>query len=304
MQVGVYFESWAMPWSETQANDLTNLQKEITTVYLAFASPDLKYKKGEKSFQNTGLSFSSPFAVVKSSIILLQMRGVKVFLAVGGGSYWSEPKTVNHQAVVDLCDDLNCDGIDIDWEVGLSDESSPADVIKKLNSLTPKLISFTCFSTGAFMPSSNDKFSGMNFKALKECSNIIDQINVMAYDAGATFDSVAAFRAYRSLYPGIINIGFEIGKQGWGDALLFKPELLRVSQQVAKDKLSGCFFWVYTYVANAPRPTTPNHTKPQLLVKMQYPQLLKSSNLNHLQNLYTPRPLQSLLNALLAKHGS
>lgn len=245
MQVGVYFESWFMQYSETQANDLTNLQKEINTVYLSFAAPDLKYKKGEKSFQNTGLSFSSSFAVIKSSIILLQMRGVKVFLAVGGGSYWSERKNVNHQAIVDLCDDLNCDGIDIDWEVGIDDDSSPVDVIKNLNRLTPKLISFTCFSTGAFLPTSNDKFSGMNVKALKECSNIIDQVNVMAYDAGKTYSPLNAFKAYRSLYPGIINIGFEIGKQGWGDALLYKPELLHTSQEAAKDKLSGCFFWAY-----------------------------------------------------------
>ena len=245
MQVGVYFESWFMPYSETHANDLTNLQKEINTVYLSFASPTLTYKKGEKTFQNTGLSFSSSFSVIKSSIILLQMRGVKVFLAVGGGSYWSEKKTVNYQSVVDLCDDLNCDGIDIDWEVGLSDDSSPVEVIKKLNGLTPKLISFTCFSTGAYPPNENDKFSGMNIKAIKECSNIIDQINIMAYDAGKTYSPLTAFKAYRSLYPGIINIGFEIGKQGWGDAILFKPELLKTSQEVEKDKLTGCFFWVY-----------------------------------------------------------
>lgn len=203
-----------MPYSEAPENDLTNLQKEINTVYLSFVSPDLKYKRGEKSFQNTGLNFTSPFDVIKSSIVLLQKKGVKVFIAVGGGAYWSDHKTVNYQGIVDLCDDLNCNGIDIDWEVGIADDSAPADVIKNLNSLTPKLISFTCFSTGAFSPI-NDKFSGMNVKALKECSNIIDQVNVMAYDAGATFDSIAAYRAYRSLYPGIINIGFEIGKQGW-----------------------------------------------------------------------------------------
>lgn len=169
-----------MPDSETHENDLTNLQKEINTVYLAFASPTLTYKKGEKSFENTGFSFhKTPFSVIKSSIILLRMRGVKVFLAVGGGSYWSTKLTVNHQAVVDLCDDLNCDGIDIDWEVGIEDDSSPVEVIKKLNGLTPKPISFTCFSTGAFTPYPNDKFAGMNIKAIKECSNIIDQINIM-----------------------------------------------------------------------------------------------------------------------------
>lgn len=175
--------------------------------------------------------------------------GVKVFLAVGGGSYWSQKTSVNHQAILDLCDDLNCDGIDIDWEVGIEDDSSPVEVIKKLNSLTPKQISFTCFSTGAYAPNPNDKFAGMNIKAIKECSNLIDQINIMSYDAGKTYSPLAAFKAYRLLYPGIINIGFEIGKQGWGDALLFKPELLQTSQEVAKDKLTGCFFW-----ANYSRP--------------------------------------------------
>jgi len=270
MQVGVYFDSWFMPYSETHANDLTNLQKEINTVYLAFASQSLTYKKGEKSFKNTGLSFSSSFAVIKSSIILLQMRGVKVFLAVGGGSYWSQKSAVNHQAIVDLCDDMNCDGIDIDWEVGIEDDSSPADVIKKLNSLTSKPISFTCFSTGAYPPKPNDKYSGMNIKTLKECSNIIDQVNVMAYDAGKTYSPIAAFKAYRALYPGIINIGFLIGKQGWGDALLFKPELLQTSQEVSKDKLTGCFFWVYNSLNH--RHTILNLKGPQLPVKTQYQQ--------------------------------
>lgn len=280
MQVGVYFESWFMPYSETHANDLTNLQKEINTVYLAFVDPKLKYTKGQKSFENTGLNFASSFSVIKASIILLQMRGVKVFLALGGGSYWSQKTTVNYQAVVDLCDDLNCDGIDIDWEVGLSDDTSPVEVITKLNGLTPKLISFTCFSTGAYPPNENDKFSGMNIKALKECKNIIDQVNVMAYDGGKTYSPLAAIKSYRTLYPGIINIGFEIGKQGWGDALLYKPELFTNATEVAKDKLSGCFFWAYyskpfessitrqdavvtaSTIFKTPTPTKPVYTTP------------------------------------------
>lgn len=245
MQVGVYFESWFMPYSETSNNDLTNLQKEINTVYLSFATPKTTYSKNQNTFNNTGLSFSSSFSVIKSSIALLSKRNVKVFLAVGGGSYWSEKSEFNHQSVIDLCDDLGCDGIDIDWEVGISDDSSPVEVITKLNNLTPKPISFTCFSTGAYPPNSNDKFAGMNVKALKACSEIIDQVNIMSYDAGKSYDSIAAFKAYRSLYKYRLNIGFEIGKQGWGDAILFKPELLSVSQEVVKDKLTGCFFWAY-----------------------------------------------------------
>lgn len=197
MQVGIYFESWFMPYSETHSNDLTNLQKEINTVYLSFADPKTEYKKGQKSFDKTGLNFSSSFAVIKASIILLQMRGVRVFLALGGGSYWSQKSVVNHQSVVDLCDDLNCDGIDIDWEVGIEDDASPVEVIKKLNSLTPKPISYTCFSTGAYPPNPNDKYSGMNVKALKECSNIIDQVNVMVSLFYITYTRRAMFSLFR-----------------------------------------------------------------------------------------------------------
>lgn len=41
-------------------------------------------------------------------------------------------------------------------------------------------------------------------------------------------------------------MGFEIGKQGWGDALLFKEELETVSQFVKKEAVgNGVFFWAY-----------------------------------------------------------
>lgn len=179
MQVGVYFESWAMTYTETLSNELTNLQAGINTVYLSFVDPMLKYTKNQNTFTNTGLNFSSSFTTIKNSILSLQGRKVKVFLALGGASYWSKKTDVNYQAVVDLCEDLNCDGIDIDWEVGIEDDESPVEVIKKLNSLTTKLISFTCFSTGAFSPKPNDKYSGMNIKALKDCKPFIDQVNVM-----------------------------------------------------------------------------------------------------------------------------
>lgn len=181
MQVGVYFESWAMSYSETQSNELTNLQTGINTVYLSFVDPLIKYTKGQNTFNNTGLNFSPSFTTIKDSILSLQARKVKVFLALGGASYWSHKSAVNYQAVVDLCIDLNCDGIDIDWEVGIEDDTTPVEVIKKLNSLTTKLISFTCFSTGAYPPKPNDKYSGMNIKALKECKTLIDQVNVMVY---------------------------------------------------------------------------------------------------------------------------
>lgn len=245
MQIGCYYESWFMPYTNTLPNDLTYLQKEINTVYLAFARPDLVYTKGQKTFVGTGLEFSPSFSIIASSIKLLQERKVKVILALGGGSYWSIIKAVNTQAAVDLMNDLGCDGIDIDWEVGISDVDTPVKVIDNLRKLIPgKIISFTCFSTGVYPETPNDPYAGMNVKALQQCSKLIDQVNVMAYDAGPKFDTIAAVKAYQKLYDGKINIGFEIGKQGWGGALLKKDELVTVCTTLKSPKI-GAFFWAY-----------------------------------------------------------
>jgi len=68
----------------------------------------------------------------------------------------------------------------------------------------------------------------------------------LAYDAGKDFDSIAAFKAYRTIYDGPINMGFLIGKHGWGDGLLYKAELETVSQFVRKEAVgNGVFFWAY-----------------------------------------------------------
>ena len=247
MQVGVYLESWAVPFSVSSNNDISNLDPNINTVYLAFAKPDNEYKKGDFSFSRTGLNFSLDFKTVVESIRVLKRRKVKVLLAVGGGSYWSNPTPLNHLGCIDLMNDLECDGIDIDWEVGITDDRAPVNVINALYPLMGgKMITFTCFSTGAFPMSLNDKYSGMNVRAIKECKEYIDAVNIMSYDAGKDFDSVKAFKAYRGIYDGPLNMGFLIGKHGWGDGLLFKEELSSVVDFVKKESISnGCFFWAY-----------------------------------------------------------
>jgi hypothetical protein len=247
MGVATYLESWFVPFGVSTNNDISNLDKNINTVYLAFAKPDLQYVKGENSFSRTGLNFSMSFSTVLESIRILKKRKVRVLLAVGGGSYWSTPTPFNHLGCIDLMNDLECDGIDIDWEVGITDDRAPLNAISTLYPLMKgKLIHFTCFSTGAFEKSLNDKYRGMNVRAINECKEYIDAVNVMAYDAGKDFDSIAAFKAYRKIYDGSLNIGFLIGKHGWGDGLLLKEELETVSKVVAKESVNnGCFFWAY-----------------------------------------------------------
>ena len=78
MKVATYLESWAVPFSVSSNNDISNLDANIDTVYLAFAKPDNTYKKGDFTFSNTGLNFSLDFKVVVESIRLLKKRKVRV----------------------------------------------------------------------------------------------------------------------------------------------------------------------------------------------------------------------------------
>ena len=45
MKVATYLESWAVPYTVSSNNDISNLDPNIDTVYIAFAKPDNTYKK-------------------------------------------------------------------------------------------------------------------------------------------------------------------------------------------------------------------------------------------------------------------
>jgi hypothetical protein len=248
-QVGVYFESWSANWAtKSEDHTLARIPESINTVYLSFVDPSCNYVHGQRNWNGTGLDFSSSFDVVHGAIRILKARGVKVFLAVGGASYWGTKKVFSYHGCVELMNDLSCDGIDLDWEVGVTDDSSPVSVIKNLRPLMPlpKLISFTCFSTGAYPKFAGDNWRGMNLQAISKCAGLIDQVNVMAYDAGANFDARAAFSSFRNYYSGRINMGFEVGVQGWGTGLLEEAEAMTSLKFVSQESSNGgCFVWAY-----------------------------------------------------------
>jgi len=249
-QIGVYWESWVV-------DSLDNLKSHFNTVYLAFATPECNYQRWSRTFEGTGLNFNIPFEEVVESIKRLQARNIKVFLAVGGASYWSIPRVFYPQRIVDLMIDLGVDGIDFDWEVGVKDCEASTHAIKDFRRVAPKtLVSYTCFSTGAFQTQLGDNYKGMNRHTLHECGYMIDFVNVMAYDAGKDFDEQEAHKAYRKLYKGPINLGFQVGKQGWGYATLRETEL-RQNLNFIKNQNSfdGCFLWAYHKPAASPQIT-------------------------------------------------
>jgi len=248
MSVGIYFETWSSPWTSDPTtmnlSQLPTMYPGITTVNLSFAQPNLQYAKGQHTFANTGLQFSQDFSVVVAAIKILTSKGIKVMLSVGGGSYWSSPSSFNAQACVDLMNDLGCTGVDVDWEVGISDSKALTTSIIALHNAGCPRISFAGFSTGAYGAQDGDTYKGMSIDAMINAGQYIDWINIMSYDAGSSFDPLGAFTCYRIYYKGQLNLGFEPGTQSWGDKIIKMTDVDAMCNWVKKDgSVNGVFIW-------------------------------------------------------------
>jgi hypothetical protein len=256
--IGVYYESWSEKWTDSASKSgLSRIEKPINIVYLSFAQPDCKYVSGQKSFSGTGLSFSYDWKVLVESIAVLKAKGITVMLSVGGGSYWSGAKPFNDVNCVALMNDLGCDGIDIDWEGHASRDYELTECIKKLKPLMgSKKISFAGFSTGAY-GKDGDTYKGSAIDAMTKQGSNVDWINIMAYDAGKKFDPLGAFAAYNVYYKGPLLLGFQVGKQGWGDDLITLDEVEKNCAVVkAQGVKNGIMVWSYQKSNDGLTPTT------------------------------------------------
>lgn len=245
-RVAVYFESWSSKWSnDPKTMDLSMISSPVTIVNLSFVSPGCSYWSGQNTFQNTGLNFSQEFWVVKGAIALLRQKGIKVLLAVGGGSYWSNPGTYyNAPSCVALMKDLGCDGIDLDWEVNVAYGKELTQAIAITRPLLKGyFLSFAGWSTGAFGPD-GDTYKGMNVDAMVKQGSNVDWINIMAYDAGPSYDPIGALECYRIYYKGPLLLGFEVGTQAWGGALLSKDQAKKWMEKTSLYSSEyGIFVW-------------------------------------------------------------
>lgn len=257
-QIGVYYESWSEKWTDSAAKSgLARVEKPVTIVYLSFAKPDCTYKSGQNSISGTGLSFSYDWKVLREAISIVKAKGIVVMLSVGGGSYWSGTKVFNAANCVALMNDLGCDGIDIDWEGHADKDYELTDCIKQLKPLMgTKKISFAGFSTGAY-GKDGDTYKGSAIDAMTKQGSNVDWINIMAYDAGKKFDPLGALAAYAIYYKGPLLLGFQVGKQGWGDDLLTMEEVEKNCEVVkARGKENGIMIWSYQKSNDNLTPTT------------------------------------------------
>jgi chitinase len=243
--LGVYFESWSCPWtSDPKQLALAKIPDPTTIVFISFCNPDCKYSIGKYSFERTGLDFSMDFKVVQEAISILKKRGIAVFLAVGGATFsFDYYKT---QAVVDLAKDLGVDGLDLDWEPvnGIKEDFKLGPIIAQTKDFCGDLkISLAGFVLGCMEPN-GDTFRGLNLKGLKSHGHLLDFVNIMNYDGGKSLDVLNAYLSYKQQYTGKILFGFQVGKQGWGDALLTIGDVENACQYLKKNG-DGIFVWAY-----------------------------------------------------------
>lgn len=265
MGFGIYFETWATQWTANSVDmDLAKIDANI--VYLAFCKPDCNYSK-RYSFDGTGLQFSQDFKVVVGAIDILKKKGTKVMLSVGGGAY-SDWSNVQYTNIKLLMIDLHCDGVDIDWEpqhtakakITLEQQLTLAnrwtEIIETFYSYLGDThnLSAAVWSTGAYGPTAGDVYKGINIPGLVNAGEQLDWLNIMAYDAGKDFDALGAYDCYRIYYKGPLYVGFELGKQGWGDAILSLEHIDKVMSYLKGN--DGVFVWGYgSMVATGYGPT-------------------------------------------------
>ncbi len=252
-----YLPSWSTNWfSETNAasSKMVDIDPLYTHMAISFAKPDVVYTSG--SFQGTGIGFSMPFNAVKEAVKQLKAKNIKVLLAVGGATYNNWTALANgqgghRQALVDLINDLDLDGLDVDYEISGVDRNNILQYYKSINVLhsitqeTNTLLTIAGWSTGADCTvqtktdsckddQGNYKISFWNGNAGRERlvfeemkkqdldpNNVFDYVSIMSYDGSfKRFDPIQSYKNYREIYNGKLAIGFELASESWGGAEL------------------------------------------------------------------------------------
>ena len=254
--------SWSMPWVGNAAEaDLSNVSG-YSLVILSFMQPDTTYAAGTgPSLEGTGLQFSSEPQVIKESIATLKSKNpdVKVLVAVGGATFhnWED---LNPQGIASFVSEFGLDGVDIDFEpplgpdgtLNLSTDELYANVTRALRDSLPRPLLLTsavwsvgAYGQGAFAEASpqGSPYAGFSARMLQGVGDLLDQIHVMAYDAGDDYNPCVAYDAYRSVYSGPIVMGIEVPPDAVGGHSTSLEEVRALAEHVRGQGGAGVFVW-------------------------------------------------------------
>ena len=230
-------------------------------IVIAFAQPDFSWNGDMTSWAGSGLSFRASPDQIKQAIEIVHAHKQRVLLAVGGATYtnWAalaaegRSRTLGplSKALARMIDALGFDGLDVDYELEGTNTAAIReyrDAIRALNAAIhlagrDKLLTLAAWSTGAdctaatgLSPCGGKASSWPEGRTGRErlvfaepdIVQMLKMVSVMSYDAGyENYDPVMGWTLYRALLPKtvIVNIGFEIAPEGWGDSKLVAEDV-------------------------------------------------------------------------------
>ena len=185
------------------------------------------------------------------------------------------------QGILKFIDQYDLDGIDLDYEnepgcqlQGSAPKCSTDQVLTHLiedfgnalkahNASRNKKILLTAapFSVGAYYNGEytsakpQSSHSGMWVNPLKAAGHHLDILNIMSYDAGPytfqdtrntwsqVYNPVEAYRAYKAIFKGVINIGIESPPEAWGGNVVESQHIKQIAAAVDKNSGDGLFIW-------------------------------------------------------------
>ena len=257
---------------------LARLPGYITHVALSFAKPDMVYP-GNLELKDTGLQYPYSGTVLKQAIALLKERNpqTKVLISVGGSGYtnWDQMDVV---AIARLVKDLDADGIDMDYEpanpgcaasygkIHCGDDFNSIRFLERLRDALPRplTISTTLWSVGAYgegefanaLPPS--PWRGVALAMLRSpAATDLDQVTIMAYDAGPAFKPDQAFKAYRQYWKGPLALGIAVMPGTSGGPRYTIETTSRTLRAVLPDPQAGAMLYALREVP--PGPTSPDN---------------------------------------------
>ena len=249
-----YLATWSLTRIEDNNASATKAANKVpgyNYIIVAFARPELT---ATMSGINNIDKFKGGF---KRFIKILQARGTKVLIAVGGINYgnWTSlaneydkpiADTTHMLALKNLVDEYGFDGLDVDYEkngINADEYAKTIIAMKRVALDRGILLTLAAWSTGSDCTGSmvgqygctQDEISFWGNRAGREKTTFallqskydfnvsaeIDMINIMSYDGQTNrFDPVHLHKSYREIYTGPLGLGLETATEGWKGAEL------------------------------------------------------------------------------------
>ena len=296
-----YFASWAQPWAaRPEELQLANIAAYVNRVLVSFMRPNATYTKGSYELggrdELTGLEFSVEGKFIKEAIAILKQKNpdTKVLLSVGGDAYSQTGyfETLNPQAIVDVVEDFDFDGVDICFEpwrqatcaadaqgkISCTTDKLFRDSVSKVRYVLPRpyLLTLSTWSIGAYgegqWANAQPKLAltGLMLDLLRSPeAQLIDQINVMSYNAGSDYDPQEAMLAYQQYFPGDITMGVHVPPEPYAppgaDKNVYTLTKVReLAQAVLDQDAAGRMLW---YLQHPQEEPTADNPSPEMMAK-------------------------------------